>query len=76
MTCPMKIRWGLGNISQCLNDDGHDGDHVGPGLPEFEYQRIHWQSGDRREFAGDWPGPCDRTNGCILHLDHLGRCAT
>ena len=35
-------------------------------------QKITWQAGDRREYTGDWPGPCPHQP-CILHLGHHGR---
>lgn len=39
-------------------------------------QHVHWQAGDRREFTGDWPGPCEgKVPGCVLHAGHHGRCA-
>jgi hypothetical protein len=51
--------------------------------PEHEAQvgphratRLHWEAGDRREFTGDWPGPCvNLVAGCTLHAGHHGRCA-
>jgi hypothetical protein len=80
--CPVKIRYGVsaGTHTQCDQDADHlqagDADtHEGPGLPEFPYQRIIWYPGDRREYTGEWPGPCDKVPGCILHLGHHGRCA-
>ena len=40
---------------------------------------IVWLAGDRREYTGDWPGPCpllERGLGnCTLHMGHHGRCA-
>jgi hypothetical protein len=53
-------------------------DHSGPSgfVPG---QRITWQAGDRREYTGDWPGPCMKlfpsSEPCILHVGHHGRCA-
>jgi len=32
-----------------LDSDGHTR-HIGRGLPEFEYQRWEWFSGDRRTY--------------------------
>lgn len=46
--------------------------HEGPGLAEFPGQVITWQAGDRREYTGDWPGPCPHQP-CILHVGHHGR---
>lgn len=53
---------------------GTDMEHAGPG-PFTEGQRVTWQAGDRREYTGEWPGPCAATAGCTLHAGHLGRCA-
>lgn len=42
---------------------------------------IHWRSGDRREFTGNFPGYCTKlgsTGGrqnCTLPAGHQGRCA-
>lgn len=40
---------------------------------------LHWYSGDRREYTGDWPGLCGREGGgpgrCSLPANHHGRCA-
>jgi hypothetical protein len=36
---------------------------------------LTWRASDRREFTGDWPGPCAKTPGCVLHAGHHGRCA-
>lgn len=83
--CPVKIHYGTGHDThtQCDKDEDHwdlrrgnAGPHEGPGLPQFPGQRITWLPGDRREYVGEWPGPCaDRIPGCVLHLGHLGRCA-
>lgn len=43
--------------------------HVGP-----HNTKMNWAAGDRREFTGEWPGPCT-TTGCTLHTGHHGRCA-
>ena len=83
MRCPVKIHYGVSSDThtQCTKDEGHwdlrtgrDDPHEGPGLPQFPGQRIIWQPGDRREYVGEWPGPCTQP-GCVLHLGHLGRCA-
>lgn len=56
-----------------------DPEHEGPGL--IAGQRIFWQSGDRREYTGEWPGYCDKiplpafAGGCVLPLNHGGGCA-
>ena len=57
---------------------GHDGEHRAV-LRDFAYPGsqtgLTWRAGDRREFAGDWPGPCTgRVAGCTLHAGHHGRC--
>lgn len=83
--CAVKIRWGtdLEHTTQCEKPEDHydlrvgnADEHVGAGLAEFPYQKIHWQPGDRREYVGEWPGNCPITRGCILHDGHHGRCAT
>lgn len=57
---------------------------IGDGLPDTHEHRaqlspaqtLTWQAGDRREFTGDWPGPCTgKVTGCTLHTGHHGRCA-
>ena len=65
-------------------DGRYDVTTIGDGLPDTHVHRFRagvteltWNAGDRREFTGDWPGPCDRglRNGCTLHAGHHGRCA-
>jgi hypothetical protein len=46
-------------------------DYAGPGSESI----ITWEAGDRREFKGEYPGPCTRLHGCTLHDDHHGKCA-
>ena len=55
---------------QCVGDPEHQA-KVGP------YQTsLTWHAGDRREFTGNWPGPCTgKVPGCVLHTGHHGRCA-
>lgn len=61
---------------------------IGDGQPDTHQHHAHvgpngmtldWDAGDRREFTGDWPGPCPllgRGLGqCTLHTGHHGRCA-
>jgi hypothetical protein len=81
--CPVKIHWGASadTHTQCGKDEDHwdlragnNDPHEGPGLPQFPYQRISWLPGDRREYVGEWPGPCGAAP-CTLHRGHLGRCA-
>lgn len=75
--CEMKIRYGMSEETQTQCDRDHaDDHHEGPGLPEFPYQRVSWVAGDRREFTGDWPGYCTRTQGCPLPEGHPRLCAT
>ena len=78
-TCDVKIKWGMSpdTITTCDKDPAHvsAGErHEGPGLPEFDYQRIQWFPGDRREFTGEWT-PCTRVPGCVLCDGHHGNCA-
>jgi hypothetical protein len=35
-----------------LDDDGHT-QHIGKGLPQFDYQRWNWFTGDRRTYETD-----------------------
>ena len=78
--CGVRIHYGVSDDTHTACDKPWDhlamGDemHQGPGLPQFPYQRISWQSGDRREYVGRWPGPCPEI-GCCLHRGHHGRCA-
>jgi hypothetical protein len=37
--------------------------------------KLNWKAGDRREFTGDWPGPCTKLTHCTFHAGHHGRCA-
>lgn len=78
-TCGVKMKWGVSpdTVSVCDQDPAHVAagtNHQGPGLAQFDYQRIEWQPGDRREFAGDWT-PCTKLPGCILCDRHRGLCA-
>lgn len=38
--------------TRCVLDLDHD-EHVGKGLPQFDYQRFHWFTGDRRTYFTD-----------------------
>lgn len=91
--CGWKIRWGTTEAATTACDREHtvpgdwreriaaNTEHEGftgwsPG------QRIHWYSGDRREYLGDWPGYCAKVpgkaafeGGCTLPSGHHGRCA-
>lgn len=73
--CPWKIRWTFGQDAQC-DKAGHP-----PGSIRHESKlpngvtTLSWHAGDRREFTGDWPGPCTKLAGCVLHTGHHGRCA-
>lgn len=67
-TCDRRIKWGTESMSDCEKPAGHDGEHVGPGLSEFPYQRIHWQEDDRRTFTGEWV-ECPQ-QGCVLPAGH------
>jgi len=44
--------------TRCFLDDGHDGMHEGKGLAQFDYQRMSWFPGDRREYRSDRPDEC------------------
>jgi hypothetical protein len=75
--CPWKIHWGteLEATTQCDLPAGHlehgiDG-HEGP-TGYLHGQRVSWKAGDRREYTGEWPGPCPHQP-CILHKGHHGR---
>jgi hypothetical protein len=35
-----------------LEDDGHK-EHIGKGISQFDYQRWHWFTGDRRLYESD-----------------------
>lgn len=85
--CPWKVHWGVGQESttQCEKPERHDWKslatrvhegRVANPAAEAGFTVITWLGGDRREYTGEWPGPCDRTAGCILHLGHHGGCAT
>jgi hypothetical protein len=84
--CPWKIRYGASEetTSQCDQPEGHleepdsNGNHDGPGLAEFPYQRVNWPAGDRREYTGAWPGYCGGADftaaagRCVLPKFHAG----
>jgi hypothetical protein len=44
-----------------LEDDGHTR-HIGKGLPQFDYQRWEWFTGDRRTYQ------TERTNNAAWEL--------
>lgn len=56
--CPWAVKFGVTLTTRCIRGAGHGVDapddhetlHEGRGLPQFEYQRIQWLPGDRREF--------------------------
>lgn len=78
--CPWTIRASVDITVQCGRnkhggDPHHRGKHTNPAAANG-YTVISWLAGDRREYTGEWPGPCDKTPGCVLHLGHRGRCAT
>lgn len=63
---------------RCEQEDGHDGLHVGV-LRDYAYEgsetTIDWEDGDRRTFYGEYPGPCTKTDGCVLPAGHPRDCA-
>lgn len=74
--CPWLIRWTFGQDLRCALRASHlpaDPEHSAM-LPNG-ITRLSWLAGDRREFTGEWPGPCTITEGCVLHTGHHGRCA-
>jgi hypothetical protein len=75
MTCPWSIRWTFGTDTRCDKPEHVDGDPEHSGPAGNGVTRISWLAGDRREFTGDWPGPCTKLPGCVLHTGHHGRCA-
>ena len=50
-----------------------DPSHSGPS-GVHRGQVVTWQTGDRREYTGMWPGAC-RFPRCVLPAGHHGRCA-
>lgn len=36
-----------------LEDDDQHTEHIGKGLPQFDYQRFQWFTGDRRTYETD-----------------------
>jgi hypothetical protein len=58
--------------------DGDDMEHQAT-LRDYAYPGsesvVTWLYGDRREFTGDWPGPCTENQpaGCVLPAGHHGR---
>lgn len=53
-----------------MADPEHVGRHANPAAPGG-VTMISWLAGDRREYTGDWPGPCPRQP-CTLHAGHHG----
>lgn len=51
--------------------EGEVHDYAYPG----SVTRVAWDDADRRCFYGDWPGPCEKIEGCICPAGHGGRCA-
>jgi len=77
--CPVKIHWARGqeHTTQCDRLRHTDPYHRGryPSPHPSGYTVISWQAGDRREYTGEWPGPCVLVKGCVLHTGHVGKCA-
>lgn len=71
--CPWKIRWTFGQDAAC-EKAAHGRDTAHSATAPNGVTTIRWYAGDRREFTGEWPGPCLRTQGCVLHTGHRGRC--
>jgi len=72
MRCPFKMKWSVVD-GQCDKEEHLPADtahHIQMGPTS-----ITWLAGDRREFEGEWPGPCTRTKGCLLPLNHPKGCA-
>jgi hypothetical protein len=80
--CPYKIRWTFGQDADCQKAVHLPADvTASPMDPRLEHEaligngatKLTWHSGDRREFMGDWPGPCPGSGqGCTLHIGHHG----
>ena len=51
--CPWAINFGGSLHTRCRWQVGHESYHQGNGLEQFEYQRIDWLPGDRREYETD-----------------------
>jgi hypothetical protein len=51
--CPAAILFGVVLCTRCHYNAGHGGQHQGPGLEGFAYQRIGWLDGDRRQFMSE-----------------------
>ena len=52
--CRVAIRFET-LTTRCHFNEGHYGVHTGKGLAAFDYQRLTWLPGDRREFVSDRP---------------------
>jgi hypothetical protein len=87
--CPWTIRWAADRDTACDKSVHLPGDpeHSGMAIPGESPTRLTWQQGDRREYAGDWPGLCPKLSDpqspgylgpqivCTLPSGHQGRCA-
>ena len=51
--CPYAIKFGVTLHTRCHLDAGHGALHEAAGLAAFDYQRISWLTGDRREYTTD-----------------------
>lgn len=76
MTCDAHLHWGTIAVDCDLPAD-HGTEHGGTYLQT----RVTWQEGDRRNYHGDPPGPCDArgtgvgglpVNVCVLPRGHHG----
>lgn len=48
--CPMAIKFGVTLHTRCGLEAGHPDMHEGKGLEPFDFQRVSWLPGDRREY--------------------------
>jgi hypothetical protein len=69
--CDHRMRWSILDV-RCEHPKHGTTEHmahtsIGPN-PD---QTVAWQDGDRRDFVGEHPGPCD-SKGCLLPLNHHG----
>jgi len=75
------IRWTFGQDTQCDKPEhlAVRGDPQHSSLLPNGVTTLTWQAGDRREYTGDYPGPCPLLwavgQSCTLHAGHHGRCA-
>ena len=79
MSCDAVIRPFPNDTEIGCEMEGEHKDHRGV-IHDMQFpgskQSLYWNEADRRNFHGQWPGECEKTEGCILPRGHWGNCET